>query len=75
MTGFNYNRTITKASATGWDGRQDDYNKGLCSLGTLFNNPVRLDSLDASFSLKGQIVFDFANDTKGQIFFDILQSA
>ena len=39
--GFNHARTITKASATGLDTRQDDYNKGICSPGSLVNNPVR----------------------------------
>ena len=34
-------RTITKDSATGLDTGQDDYNKGICSLGSLVNNPVR----------------------------------
>ena len=41
MAGFNNDRTITKASATGLDTRQDDSNKGICSLGTLVNNIVR----------------------------------
>ena len=29
LAGFNHARTITKASATGLDTRQDDYNKGI----------------------------------------------
>ena len=41
VAGFNHVRTITKASATGLDTRQDDYNKGICSPGSLVNNPVR----------------------------------
>ena len=41
VAGFNNARTITKASATGLDTRQDDYNKGICSHGSLVNNPVR----------------------------------
>ena len=32
-------------------------------------------SLDASFPLKGHVVFDFSNVTKWPILFDILQSA
>ena len=59
MAGFNNARIIKKASAKGLDTRQDDYNKGLCSPGSLVNNPVRYDSLDASFPLKGQVVLDF----------------
>jgi hypothetical protein len=50
VAGSHQPRTITKASATGLDGRQDDYNKEICSPGSLFNNEVRYDSLDASFS-------------------------
>ena len=41
VAGFNNARTITKASATGLDTSQDDYNKGICSPGSLVNNPVR----------------------------------
>ena len=41
MAGFNNASTITKASAAGLDTRQDDYNKGKCSPGSLVNNPVR----------------------------------
>ena len=41
VAGFNHARTITKASATDLDARQDDYNKGICSPGSLVNNPVR----------------------------------
>ena len=33
VAGFNLARTITKASATGLDTRQDEYNKGICSPG------------------------------------------
>ena len=29
VAGFNHARTVTKASATGLDVRQDDYNKGI----------------------------------------------
>ena len=38
---FNLARTITKPSAKGLDARQDDYDKGMCSPGSLVNNPVR----------------------------------
>ena len=48
MAGFNHARTITKAFAKGLDARQYDYNKGICSPGSLVNNPDRKDSLDAS---------------------------
>ena len=41
VAGFNHARTITKASAKNLDARQDDYNKGICSPGSLVNNPVR----------------------------------
>ena len=41
VAGFNNARTITKASAKGLDTRQDDYKKGICSPGSLVNNPVR----------------------------------
>ena len=41
VAGFNNARTITNASAKGLDARQDDYNKGICSPGSLANNPVR----------------------------------
>ena len=41
LAGFNHARTITKASATGLDSRQDDYKKVICSPGSLFNNLVR----------------------------------
>ena len=41
VAGFNLARTITKASAMGLDTGQDDYNKGICSPGSLVNNPVR----------------------------------
>ena len=34
-------RIIPKASAKSLDTRQDDYNKGMCSPGSLVNNPVR----------------------------------
>ena len=74
MAGFNNVRTITKAFSIGLDTRQYDYNNGLCSPGSLVNNPVRYDSLDASFPSKGQVVVDFSNVTKWQILFDILQS-
>ena len=46
---FNHARTITKASATSLDAREDDYNNGICSPGSLINNPVKKDSHDASF--------------------------
>ena len=63
---FNHARTTTKVSATDLDGRQNDYSKGICSPGSLFNNPVRLrqDSLNALFSLKGHFIFDLSNVTK-----------
>ena len=38
LAGFNCAQTIAKASATGLDARQDDYNKGIWSPG---NNPIR----------------------------------
>ena len=41
VAGFNHARTITKASAMGLDTRQDAYNKGMCSPGSLVNIPVR----------------------------------
>ena len=41
VAGFNHARTITKAPAMGLDARQDNYNKGICSPGSLVNNPVR----------------------------------
>ena len=41
MAGFNHARTMTKASAKGLDARQDYYNKGVSSPGSLVNNPVR----------------------------------
>jgi hypothetical protein len=59
VAGFNNTRTITKTSAMGLDKRQDDYNKGIFSPGSLVNNPVRYYSLVASFLLKGQVIFDF----------------
>ena len=68
MAGFNHARTITKASGTGLDTRQDDHNKGLCSPGSLINNPVGLDSLHASFPLKGQVVFDFQMVQSGKYY-------
>ena len=69
MAGFNHARIITKASATGLYGRQDDCNKEICSLGSLVSNPVRYDSLYASFSLKGQVILDFSSGRKGPILF------
>ena len=39
--GFNHARTITNAPAKGLDARQDDYDKGICSPGSLVNNLVR----------------------------------
>ena len=41
VAGFNLAKTITKASAKTLDTRQDDYNKGKFSPGSLVNNPVR----------------------------------
>ena len=41
VAGFNLARTITKASSTGLDTGQNDYNKGICFPGSLVNNPVR----------------------------------
>ena len=41
VAGFNHARTITMASAKGLDTQQDDYNRGICSPGSLVNNPVR----------------------------------
>ena len=41
MPGFKHAKTITMASATDLLGRQDDYNNGIWSPGSLVNNPVR----------------------------------
>ena len=41
VAGFHLERTITKDSATGLDASKDDLNKGICSPGSLVNNPVR----------------------------------
>ena len=41
VAGFTHARTITNAFAKGLDVRQDDYNKGICSPGSLANNPGR----------------------------------
>ena len=41
VAGFNHGNTIKKDSATGLDARQDNYNKGMYSHGSLVNNPVR----------------------------------
>ena len=41
VAGFNHARIITNASAKGLDARQDECNKGICSPGSLINNPVR----------------------------------
>ena len=41
LAGFNHAGTITKASATGLDTRKHDYSKGICSPGSLVDNPVR----------------------------------
>ena len=41
VAGFIHAMTITKASAKGLDTRQDDYNKGIYSPGSLVNSPVR----------------------------------
>ena len=41
VAGFNHAQTIINASAMGLDARQDDYNKGIWSPGSLANNPVR----------------------------------
>ena len=41
VAGINHARTITKASATDLDARQDDHNKGICSPGSLVKNSVR----------------------------------
>ena len=41
VAGFNHARTIRKTSATGLDERQDDYNKGICSPGSLVNKIIR----------------------------------
>ena len=40
LSWFNHAWTIANASAKGLDKRQADYNKGICSPGSLFNNPV-----------------------------------
>ena len=59
VAGFNDARTITMAFATGLDTRQDDFNKGICSPMSLVKHPVRQYILDASFPLKGQVIYDF----------------
>ena len=41
VAGFNHAKKITKASATDLHARQNDYNKGIWSPGSLFNHPVR----------------------------------
>ena len=41
VAGFNLARTVTKASAHGLEARQDDYNKGICSPGSLVIDPNR----------------------------------
>ena len=41
VAGFNLAMTIKKASATGLNTGQDDYNKRICSPGSFVNNPVR----------------------------------
>ena len=69
MAGFNLAGTITKASHTGLDTGQDDYNKEIDSPGSLVNNPVKRNSLDASFSLKRQVVFEFFECYKVANFF------
>ena len=38
VAGFNHAKTITKASVTDLHARQDDYNKGIGSPGSLVNN-------------------------------------
>ena len=68
VAGFNHARTITKTFAKGLDTRQDDYNKGICSPGSLVNNPVRSDSLGASFPLKRQVVLDFQMSQIGKYY-------
>ena len=64
MAGFIHAGAVTKASAAGLDARRDDYKKVIYSPRGLVNNPVREYSLDASFPLKGQVVFNFSNVTK-----------
>ena len=64
MAGFNHARTRRKASAMGLDTRKDAYNKGMCSPGSLVNNPVGKGSLEASFPLKGQVFFNLSNVAK-----------
>ena len=41
VAGFSHALTITNASAKGLVARQDDYNKGIYSPGSLVNNSVR----------------------------------
>ena len=69
MAGFNHVRTITKASTQGLDTIKDYYNKGICSHGSLVNKSLRWDSLDASITLKGQVVFVFSNVYKYYLIF------
>ena len=68
-------RNFYRYFAMGLDAKQDDHKKGLCNPRSLITISVRLDSLDASFLLKGQVAFEFSNVTKWQILFDTLQSA
>ena len=41
MAGYNHAKTIINASVRGLHASQDDYNKILCSLGSLVNNLVK----------------------------------
>ena len=41
LAGFNHARTKKNTSANGLDAKQDDFDKGICSPGSLVNNPVR----------------------------------
>ena len=56
---------------------QDDYIKEICSPEGFFflscQILVRVVSLPASFQSKGEVIFDFENNTKLKILFDNLQ--
>ena len=51
VAGFNHARTIRKASATGLDERQYDYNKGICSPGSLVNKDHKIMRVDPMFMI------------------------
>ena len=46
VAGFNHSRTITKPSEKGLDARKDDYDKRICSPGSLVNYPCCFISIE-----------------------------